>query len=175
VFVDEAYIDFGGETFVPELTAFANVIVGRTYSKAYGLAGLRIGLLTGDVAALDPIRRVVPAYSINIAAAVAVLAALEDAAYTDSYLRETRESKRLLYEACDRWRLPYWPSAANFVLVRTGDRTAPVLNGVLERGIYLRDRSEAPGCAGCIRITAGVVAHTRRVIAAIEEVLCAAA
>ena len=49
------------------------------------------------------------------------------------------------------------------------------LDGVLERGIYLRDRSEAPGCAGCIRITAGVVEHTRRVIAAIEEVLCAAA
>jgi histidinol-phosphate aminotransferase len=71
--------------------------------------------------------------------------------------------------------LRYWPSAANFVLVRTGEHTARVLDGVLERGIYLRDRSEAPGCAGCIRITAGVVEHTRRAIAAIEEVLCAAA
>jgi histidinol-phosphate aminotransferase len=175
VFVDEAYIDFGGESFVPELAAFPNVIVGRTFSKAYGLAGLRIGLLTGDTAALDPIRRVVPAYSVNVAAAVGVRAALEDTAYTDDYLRQTGESKRLLYEACERWRLHYWPSAANFVLVRTGGHTARVLDGVLERGIYLRDRSDAPGCAGCIRITAGVVAHTRRVITAIEEVLCAAA
>jgi histidinol-phosphate aminotransferase len=175
VFVDEAYIDFGGETFVSELAAFPNVIVGRSYSKAYGLAGLRIGLLTGDVAALHPIRHVVPAYSINVAAAVGVLAALEDTAYTDDYLRQTKASKLLLYEACERWRLRYWRSAANFVLVRTGERTAQILDGVLERGIYLRDRSQAPGCAGCIRITAGVVEHTRRVIAAIEEVLCAAA
>jgi histidinol-phosphate aminotransferase len=175
VFVDEAYIEFGGETFVPELSAYRNVVVGRTYSKAYGLAGLRIGLLTGDGAALEPIRRAVPAYSINVAAAVGVLAALEDTAYTDDYLRQTRESKRLLYDACERWRLRYWPSAANFVLVRTGEYTARVLDGVLERGVYLRDRSDAPGCAGCIRITAGVVEHTRRAIAAIEEVLCAAA
>jgi histidinol-phosphate aminotransferase len=175
VFVDEAYVDFGGETFIPELGAYPNVVVGRTYSKAYGLAGLRIGLLTGRRDTLDSIRRFVPAYSINVAAAVGVLAALEDSAYTDDYLRQSRESRRLLYEACQRWGLHYWPSAANFVLVRTGEQTARVLDGVLERHIYLRDRSEAPGCAGCIRITAGVVDHTRRVIAAIEEVLCAAA
>jgi histidinol-phosphate aminotransferase len=175
VFVDEAYVDFGAESFVPELAAFPNVVVGRTYSKAYGLAGLRIALLTGDAGALDPIRRVVPAYSVNVAAAVGVLAALEDTAYIDDYLRQTRESKTLLYEACGRWGLHYWPSAANFVLVRTGGHTARVLDGALARRIYLRDRSEAPGCAGCIRITAGVVAHTRRVIAVIEEVLCAAA
>jgi histidinol-phosphate aminotransferase len=175
VFVDEAYIDFGAETFVPELSAFRNVIVGRTYSKAYGLAGLRIGLLTGHAKVLDSIRRVVPAYSVNVAAAAAVLAALEDTAYTRDYLRQTRESKQLVYEACERWGLHYWPSAANFVLVRTGPRTAQILGGALERGIYLRDRSEAPGCAGCIRITAGVVEHTRRAITAIEEVLCAAA
>jgi histidinol-phosphate aminotransferase len=175
VFVDEAYIDFGGESFVPELADFPNVVVGRTYSKAYGLAGLRIGLLTGDAAALAPIRRIVPAYSVNVAAAVGVLAALADRAYTEDYLRQTKESKELIYEACERWRLHCWQSAANFVLVRTGQHTRRVLDGVLERRIYLRDRSEAPGCAGCIRITAGVVEHTRRVITAIEEVLCAAA
>ena len=175
VFVDEAYVDFGGESFVPELAAYPNVIVGRSYSKAYGLAGLRIGLLTGGVAALEPIRRFVPAYSVNSAAAVGVLAALEDTAYTADYLRQTAESKRLLYEACERWRLHYWPSAANFVLVRTAGHTARVIAGLLERRIYVRDRSEAPGCAGCIRITTGVVEHTRRVIASIEEVLNGAA
>ena len=96
-------------------------------------------------------------------------------AYTDDYLRQAEESKLLLYAACERWRLRYWKSAANFVLVRAGEHTAAVLEGALERGIYLRDRSTEPGCAGCLRITAGVVAHTRRAIAAIEEVLCAAA
>ncbi len=174
VFVDEAYIDFGGESFVRELGTFSNVVVGRTFSKAYGLAGLRIGLLLGQAETLEPIRQAVPVYSVNVAAAVAVMAAIEDTAYREDYLRQTAESKDLLYEACGRWRMQYWPSAANFVLVRTGEHTARILEGVRQRGIYLRDRSSEPGCAGCIRMTTGVVAHTRRLIAAIEEVLCAA-
>jgi histidinol-phosphate aminotransferase len=172
VLVDEAYVDFGGDTFVPELDAHPNVIVGRTFSKAYGLAGLRIGLLAGHPATLAPIQRVIPVYSINVAAAVAAVAALEDRAYTDEYLRQVAESKAALYAACDRWGLTYWPSAANFVLVRTGEHTRRVLEGALGRGIYLRDRSSEPGCAGCIRITTGLIEHTRLAIAAIEEVLC---
>lgn len=172
VFVDEAYIDFGGETFVPAVREFPNVVVGRTFSKAYGLAGLRAGLLLAHADTLAPLRLAVPVYSINIAAAVAVVAAIEDAAYRDNYLRETAASKALLYEACTRWGLPYWPSDGNFVLVRTGERTQRVVAGVGARGIYVKDRSGEPGCAGCVRITTGVLEHTRRLIAAMEDVLC---
>jgi histidinol-phosphate aminotransferase len=174
VFIDEAYIDFGGESFVPELHAFPNVVVGRTFSKAYGLAGLRIGLLIGQAATLEPLRLAVPVYSINVAAAVAVVAAIEDRAYRDDYLRQTSESKALLYEACARWGLHCWPSAANFVLVRTGEHTARVLEGMRARGIYVRDRSTEAGCGGCIRMTTGLVPHTERLVAALEEILCAA-
>src|SRR5205823_2880796 len=67
VFVDEAYAEFSGTTFIPELPAFPNVIVGRTFSKAFGLAGLRIGCLVGAAERLDPIRLVIPVYSVNIA------------------------------------------------------------------------------------------------------------
>ncbi len=172
VLVDEAYIHFGGETFVPELGGYPNVVVGRTFSKAYGLAGLRIGLLAGHPATLAPMRQVVPVYSINVAAAVAAVAALADRAYTQEYLRQVGESKALLYAACARWGLPYWPSAANFVLVRTGADTARVLEGALERGVYLRDRSSEPGCEGCIRVTTGVLEHTQRIVAVMEEILC---
>jgi histidinol-phosphate aminotransferase len=84
------------------------------------------------------------------------------------------ESKARLYQACARWGLPYWPSAANFVLVRTGEQTQRVLEGVRARGIYVRDRSSEPGCAGCIRITTGVTTHTDRLLAAIEEIVCGA-
>ncbi|MGE3175887.1 MAG: histidinol-phosphate transaminase [Vicinamibacterales bacterium] len=174
VFVDEAYIDFGGETFVPELRHFPNVVVGRTFSKAYGLAGLRAGLLLAQPDTLEPLRNAVPVYSINVAAAVAVVAAIEDTAHKTEYLRQTAASKELLYAACDRWKMHYWPSATNFVLVRTGDETARILAGTRERGIYLRDRSGEQGCANCIRITTGVLAHTERLVAAIEEILCAA-
>ena len=174
VFVDEAYAEFSGATFIPELSKHPNVIVGRTFSKAFGLAGLRIGAITGAPAALEPIRLAVPVYSVNIAAAVAVQAALEDREHLQDYLRQVAESKALLYGACDRLGLTYWRSAANFVLVCAGPRLDALVKGAADRGIYVRDRSTEPGCAGCLRIAAGVVAHTRQFIAAMEEVLCAA-
>jgi len=174
VFVDEAYAEFSGVSFIPELTAFPNVIVGRTFSKAFGLAGLRIGCLVGAPDVLGPICEAVPVYSVNIAATVAVQAALADRDHVKNYLRQVAESKALLYAACDRLGLAYWPSSSNFVLVSAGDRLDEIVKGTFERGVYIRDRSTEPGCAGCIRIATGVVAHTRRCIDAIEEVLCAA-
>jgi len=174
VVVDEAYADFAGRSFIPELEACPNVIVGRTFSKAHGLAGLRLGALIGAPAFLDPIRRVVPVYSVNLAAVVAVQAALDDPDHVREYLRQVKESKTMLYAACERLGLTYWKSEANFVLVRTGGQTEALISAAAARGVYLRDRSREPGCEGCIRITTGIVAHTRRAVAVMDEVLCAA-
>jgi histidinol-phosphate aminotransferase len=174
VFVDEAYAEFAGVSFIPDLDAFPNVIVGRTFSKAFGLAGLRIGCLVGAPETLDPVRQAIPVYSVNVAAAVAILAALEDLDHLNGYLRQVTESKALLYAACDRLGLAYVTSKSNFVLVRAGDRTDALVKGALARGIYLRDRSTEPGCAGSLRIATGIVEHTHRAIAVMEEVLCAA-
>ncbi len=174
VFVDEAYVDFSGDTFVNDLPAFPNVVIGRTFSKAYGLAGIRIGAMIGTAAALDPMRRLIPIYSVSIAAVTALQAALEDREYVADYLRQVEESKALLYAMCDRLGLKYWKSAANFVLVRIGGRASELVNDAAARGIYLRDRSKEPGCDGCVRITTGVVDHTIRGLAVVEELLCAA-
>src|SRR5712671_619163 len=76
VFVDEAYAEFAGESFIQDLPSYPNVVVGRTFSKAFGLAGLRIGCLVGSPDTLDPIRRAIPVYSVNVAAAAAIQAAL---------------------------------------------------------------------------------------------------
>src|SRR5439155_18108144 len=122
VFVDEAYAEFAGVSFIPELASHPNVIVGRTFSKAFGLAGLRIGCLVGAPETMDPIRRAVPVYSVNVAAAVAIQAALEDLDHLNDYLRQVAESKTMLYAACDRLGLTYVKSDANFVLVCAGDR-----------------------------------------------------
>src|SRR3954464_15098994 len=97
VFVDEAYAEFAGVSFIPELDAFPNVVVGRTFSKAFGLAGLRIGCMVGAPDTMDPIRRAIPVYSVNIAAVAAVQAALADRDHLDDYLRQVAESKRMLY------------------------------------------------------------------------------
>jgi len=174
VFVDEAYAEFAGTSFIPELSAHPNVIVGRTFSKAFGLAGLRIGCLVGAPETLNPIREAVPVYSVNIAAVVAIIAALQDLDHLNRYLQQVAESKTLLYAACKRLGLTYVNSSSNFVLVGAGDRTDALVRGAFDRGIYIRNRSTEPGCAGRMRIATGIVEHTRRCIAVMEEVLCAA-
>ncbi|HWW88135.1 MAG TPA: histidinol-phosphate transaminase [Vicinamibacterales bacterium] len=174
VFVDEAYAEFAGMSFIPELAAHPNVIVGRTFSKAFGLAGLRIGCLVGAPETLDPIRAAIPVYSVNVAAVAAIRAALSDLDHLKRYLQQVGESKALLYAACDRLGLKYWKSSSNFVLVCAGERTSTLVDGAFARGVYIRDRSTEPGCTGCIRVATGIVEHTRRCIAVFEELLCAA-
>jgi histidinol-phosphate aminotransferase len=176
VLVDEAYADFAGTTLIgdPALEGLPNVIIGRTFAKAYGLAGLRLGALVASPPTIDQLRRVLPPYSVNAYAVAATQAAFEDLDYYDWYLGQVAESKALLSETLSRLGVKFWPSAANFVLAYFGDESKAVLSGLKARGIVVRDRSADPGCAGCIRITAGVVAHTRACVAALEEVLCGA-
>lgn len=174
LFVDEAYADFSGETLIDEATlaALPNMVIGRTFSKAYGLAGLRIGLVIASPPTLDPLRRVVPPYSVNAWAAAALPVAINDRAYRDWYLEQAAVSRALLTEACERLGLHTWPSAANFILVRVSDAPGTV-KALAARGVMVRDRSAEAGCEQCVRITAGIVEDTRRVISALEEVLCA--
>jgi histidinol-phosphate aminotransferase len=154
--------------------AIPNLLIGRTFAKAYGLAGLRVGALIASAASLAPMRRVVPPYSLNVYAAAALPAAFEDLDYYDWYLAEVRESKKLLYEMLAHSGVRFWPSDGNFVLACFGDDLGRVLARLADRGIHIRDRSGDPGCAGCARITAGVLEHTRRLVTALEEVLCGA-
>jgi histidinol-phosphate aminotransferase len=177
IFVDEAYADFAGQTLIgPGLDALPrNIVVGRTFAKAYGLAGMRAGALVGHPDTIAPLRRTVPPYTLNVGAVVALPAALADTEYFDWYVAQVDESRQLLYRTLDRLRVPYWPSHGNFVLVRFGADLRRVIDGLADRGIAIRDRSRDPGCAGCARITTGVVEHTARCARALEEVLCGAA
>jgi histidinol-phosphate aminotransferase len=174
IFVDEAYADFAGETIIghPALAQLPNVVVGRTFSKAYGLAGLRVGALIGRAATLAPIRRFVPPYSLNVCATLALAAALDDEAYYEWYIGQVLTSKAELYAALDRLDIRYWPSDANFVLADFGRDARRVVDGLAAHQIHVRDKSRDGACPNCIRITAGVVEHTRACIAALEEVLC---
>jgi histidinol-phosphate aminotransferase len=172
LFVDEAYAEFTDEHFLADLDAHPNVVVGRTFAKAQGLAGLRIGAVVGAADAVARLRRSLPPYSINVAAAVALVAALGDRAHLAWYRGQVARSREILYEACRRLGLDFWPSSANFVLVRVGDAAPGIVDALRARGVFIRDRSTQPGCAGCVRITAGVVAHTEACVRALEEVLC---
>jgi histidinol-phosphate aminotransferase len=173
VFVDEAYVDFGGESLIgsPILAELPQLIVGRTFAKAYGLAGLRAGAVVGQPHTIARLRRVTPPYSINACAAAALPAAFGDTAYYDWYLRQVAESKALLYHAFDDHGITHWKSDANFVLARFPGRGTDVAAALAARGVHVRDRSRDAGCADCLRITTGVAEHTRRLVAALEEVL----
>lgn len=172
VFVDEAYHDFCGDTAVPLIGSRANLVVGRTFAKGHGLAAVRAGCVMAQPGTLAPLRRVVPPYSLNVCAVAALRAALADGTWLRAYVRQVVESRQLVYEACDRLGLAYWPSGANFVLVRIGPRAAAVVEALAGRGIFVRDKSADPGCAGCVRVTTGIVEHTRRCLDAMEEILC---
>ena len=172
IFLDEAYADFSGQSFIHELDKYPNVLVGRTFAKAHGLAALRIGAVIATASVLAPIRLVVPPYSLNNCAVTALQAALNDREHVRSYISESHQSKQLLYEACDRLSLKYWRSEANFVLIHIGDGANKFVHDLAIRKIFIRDRSGEPGCAGCVRITAGVVKHTKTFICAMESILC---
>ena len=170
VLIDEAYIEFGGESFLPHVSQHPNVLVGRTFSKAYGLAGMRVGIVIGQPPALQPVRDVTLPFNINVIALTAVQAALEDTEFLPRYAAEVGESRELLYAACRRLGLQYWESAANYVLVRVGE-TTPFIRALSARKIHVRDRSNDPATPGCVRITAGILEHTRAAIDALESVM----
>lgn len=173
VFVDEAYVDFGGATLIGDagIRQMSHVVVGRTFAKAYGLAGLRAGAVVGAAETITSLRRVTPPYSLNACAAAALPAAFSDTGYYRWYLDQVAESKTLIYAGLDRLGVVHWKSDANFVLARFDGGGARVAAALGARGVHVRDRSRDPGCSDCLRITAGVVEHTRELLAALEEVL----
>lgn len=174
VFLDEAYVDFARESFLDVLDDWPNVVIGRTFAKAQGLAAVRAGCLVANPSTIAKLHPFVPPYSINVFARTAIVAALDDRDHLAWYRDQVAASRQLVYATCDRLGLTFWPSEANFVLVRVGPRASSVVTAMAARKIFIRDRSNQPGCGGCIRITTGVVEHTRRCLAALEEILCAA-
>ncbi|MBM3780190.1 MAG: aminotransferase class I/II-fold pyridoxal phosphate-dependent enzyme [Acidobacteria bacterium] len=173
VLVDEAYQDFGQTSCISALPSWPNAIVGRTFSKAYGLAGLRIGALIGAPALLAPMKRATPVFTLSTPAVTALETALQHDGYRLAYVDQVRQSRQRTYDVCARLGLRCWPSAGNFVLIDGGERYRALIDGLRARGIRVRDRSTDPSCPRCFRLTTGVLAHTNRALAALED-LCAA-
>lgn len=171
VLVDEAYFHFHGKTVLDLVGRLPNVIVARTFSKAYGLAGLRLGTLCAAEEPMQWMRRAISPYSVNSVALACLAAALDDENYVRWYADEVAASRAEFQNKLDRLGLPYWPSQANFVLVNIGPGHREFVTAMRSRGVLVRDRSGDPGCQGCVRITLGPREHTRQAIAALEESL----
>ncbi len=169
VLVDEAYFHFHGETVLDLVGVQPNLVVARTFSKAYGLAGLRVGVAAGSVEVMQWIRRVLSPYSVNSVALACLPAALDDAAYINWYVGEVVAARVEFEAALDQAEVRWWPSAANFVLVEIGAKHAEFVRRMHAAGVLVRDRSNDPGCDGRVRITVGTREQMRHAAAAMRE------
>jgi histidinol-phosphate aminotransferase len=170
VLVDEAYFEFHGETVIKQPRQIENLFVARTFSKAYGLAGLRIGILAGEAKQMAMVRRVASPYNVNAAALAVLPEALQDQEYVGRYVAQVLSNRDKLQQELGNLGLHYWPSHANFVLVHIGPAHAEFVQALRNRGILVRDRHTDPGCEGCVRLTVGSDGHTETLITALRDV-----
>jgi histidinol-phosphate aminotransferase len=173
VLVDEAYFHFYGETVADLIGTIPNLILARTFSKAYGLAGLRLGLLAGPVETMQWVRRVLSPYSVNSLALACLPPAFQDTAYLDWYVGEVLAARLAFENAVDDAGVRRWPSQANFVLVEIGAGHVEFTRRMREAGVLVRDRSSDPGCDGRVRITIGTREQMRQAAVALNQALAA--
>lgn len=171
ILVDEAYFHFCGETVIDLIGKSSNLIVARTFSKAYGLAGLRVGVLAGPLESMQWVRRVLSPYSVNSVALACLPAALEDTAYLAWYVAEVLAARREFEAALVAAKVRYWPSRANFILVEIGPRHKDFVQHMHSAGVLVRDRSSDPGCDGRVRITIGTREQMKKAVVAMNEAL----
>lgn len=169
VVIDEAYWEFSGVTVLPWIRRFPGLVVVRTFSKAAGLAGLRLGCLFANRTLARLIRKVQPPFSVNTAALAAAATAVSDSAYLRRYVREVQTARQMLGAALARLGIRTFPSGGNFLLMDFGRRAPSLRRAFFNRGILLREPHADFRRRGYVRATLGTVAQTRRFIAALEE------
>jgi histidinol-phosphate aminotransferase len=175
VVFDEAYYEFVDSDTYSETIHYVrdgrrNVLILRTFSKVYGLAGIRLGYGIGHPDVLACLHQVKEPFAVNLLAQAAGLAALEDTAFLEQTVARNREERHFLYEALTRMGLSYVPSHTNFVSVEIGPQAGDVIQGLLEMGVIVRPcvAYDLPDFA---RVTIGDRAQNERFIHSLELIL----
>jgi histidinol-phosphate aminotransferase len=168
VLIDEAYYEFCGVTALPLIPERPNLFVSRTFSKVYGMAGMRLGCVFSQPRNLEYMHKAQSPYSVNALAALGARAAIRDRTYIEKYVLEVLAGRETLYVGFEKLNIPYFKSEANFVLFRAGDRAIEIRDRLREKSILVRDRSyELPGC---VRVTVGTREQVRRFLAELEVI-----
>jgi len=171
VVVDEAYINFSRQkSFIQELTEYANLVVLQTLSKAWGLAGLRIGMAFASEEIIEVMNKVKPPYNVNEASQQLALQALQNVDLVNNWIKETlQERDRLVLELKKfDFVLDIYPSDANFILVKTTDPKG-IYNYLVQHGIIVRDRSKVDLCEGSLRITVGTPEENTQLLETLQN------
>lgn len=171
IVIDEAYIDFADdEGFLPELGKWPNLVVMQTLSKAYGLAGLRLGVAFADSAIIGWLNKIKPPYNISQAAQQHALQHLKNAEIIQNQINEIKAEREKLFARLRMLKIveKVFPSDANFLLVRFV-HSRPVYDYLLQKGIIVRDRSSVRHGNNCLRITIGTPEENKRLIDALQK------
>jgi histidinol-phosphate aminotransferase len=171
VIIDEAYIDFtAGQSFTQLLPAYPNLIVMQTFSKAWGLAGLRLGMAFADKPIIDILNKIKYPYNVNIQTQEIALKTLADVGKKEKAVEEIINQRTVLTKELLKLSITeqIYPSDANFLLVRVRDAPA-TYQYLMNKGIIVRDRSKVTLCKNCLRITVGTPEENKNLIAALKN------
>jgi len=171
VVIDEAYFEFSGVTVIPWIRRHKNLIVTRTFSKAAGLAGLRLGCIFVHREFAAIMRKAQSPYPVSAAALTAGEAAMRDRAFIARTIREVRRGRQALQRGLARLGVHCFPSSGNFVLVYFGPRAKEIVGALMRKGTLVRDRSSDFSGEGYVRITLGTFAQTQRLLRELESIL----
>ena len=174
IFFDEAYFEFAEGTWdypdTMKLLKSRHVIIARTFSKAYSLAGLRVGYAITSEKIADLLNRVREPFNVNSVAQSAALAALGDKKYAKKTLGLIKESKAFICRELEQLGIEYIPSVTNFILFRVGRNSKAIYKKLLKKGMIVREMSVWK-LDNYIRVTAGTMSESKRFIRALKEVL----
>jgi histidinol-phosphate aminotransferase len=171
VVVDEAYINFSRQkSFIQELTEYANLVVMQTLSKAWGLAGLRVGMAFASEEIIEVMNRVKPPYNVNEASQQLALQALQNVQQVNDWIKVTLSQRDTLVLKLKEMAfvLDIYPSDANFILVKTTGATG-IYNYLVDKGIIVRNRTNVELCEGCLRITIGTPEENNTLIETLQQ------
>lgn len=163
VVLDEAYAEFAVETAVPWVRRYPHLFVARTFSKAEGLAGLRLGAVIGQRDSLALVRRAMPPYPVNIAALAAGVAAIEERKTIARYVRSVKKLRSWLTRELEKRNVRVFPSAANFLLADFGKAGPAFFRRLARRNVLVRERGKDLG-PGFARITIGTEAELKKLL-----------
>ena len=174
VFLDEAYFDFAPQDFPRSkelLSRYKNIVITRTFSKAYALAGVRLGyaMTTKEIAAA--LNKAREPFNINRFAQAAALAALKNKAFLKKVIRHTAVEKKLLYAGLKKLRIKFTPSATNFILVDFGGPAKGMCDYLLRHGVVVREMS-GWGFPDYFRVTIGLAKENKKFLECLKEYLC---
>ena len=168
VLIDEAYYEFCGITALRHINEYPNLFVSRTFSKVYGMAGMRLGCLFSQAGNIEHLHKCQSPYSVNVMAALAGRAAVQDSAFITRYVTEVLAARELVFVELEKLGIDYYDSEGNFVLMKIGDRAIEVRDRLRDAGVLVRDRSYE--IAGCVRVTVGTRDQMRRFLSELERI-----